>query len=685
MRVLRISHSGVVDAWRERERALRRRGVDVRLLTAREWDEAGALVRLEPRADEPVEGVRTWGSHPALFLYDPRPLWRALGEPWDLIDVHEEPFALATAEILALRALRRQRAPYALYSAQNLEKRLPAPFRVLQRRVLDGAAAVSVCNAAAGTLVERRGFPGPARPDPARRRRRPAAACGRRGRPAAPARRGLRRVGSPTTRVSTSCSTRLPVCPRSELTLAGAWSRGRSRFVSGPPRPDLAGRVTLPGPTRRPRARRVLPGPRRARGALADDADVGRAVRPGRGRGHGRRRAGRRQRQWRPARRRRRGRAAGPARERRAPAGSARRTSSATPPSPAAARRRDCASRGRLPTGKPWPTGTSTMYRRATHAGPTSRPPVRRRPRLPAVVVVAYGSPELLRRTLEPSSPKPVDGDRPVSSWTTPPPRPCATSARDTRGALPRLRAATAGSAVGVNLALATTSTTRTTSCSSTRTRWSAPTTSRRLAAALHADPALARSRPPRSTSRVEPPAWPGPSPRRRGAWAEAVGLGRSSAPGSRHTPSGRSCCCGPRRSARSAGSTSGFFLYAEETDWASARRPARLATCRRAHGDGGPRGAGTSPDAGRRETHFHASQELYLRKHHGSGRVAGGPRSAQIAGRPCARSVLPRGRRSAARAPARVSTCEDPLAAETSLPAPPGGRRVSPRDHPPP
>ncbi len=76
MRVLRISHSGVVDAWRERERALRRRGVELRLLTAREWDEAGALVRLEPRADEPVEGVRTWGTHPALFVYDPRPLWR---------------------------------------------------------------------------------------------------------------------------------------------------------------------------------------------------------------------------------------------------------------------------------------------------------------------------------------------------------------------------------------------------------------------------------------------------------------------------------------------------------------------------------------------------------------------------------------------------------------------------------
>ena len=160
MRVLRVSHSAVVDAWRERERAVARRGVEVRLLSAAAWDEGGSRVALVPRSGEPVEGVGTLGSHPALFLYDPRPLWRALGEEWDVLDLHEEPFALATAEVLLLRALRGRRMPYLVYSAQNLDKRLPAPFRWLQRRVLDGAAAVSVCSAAAGEIVRRRGFPG---------------------------------------------------------------------------------------------------------------------------------------------------------------------------------------------------------------------------------------------------------------------------------------------------------------------------------------------------------------------------------------------------------------------------------------------------------------------------------------------------------------------------------------------
>ena len=163
MWALRVSHSAVVDGWRERERSLRRRGHHVDVVSAEAWSEGGRRVVLSARPDEPVVPARTVGSHPALFLYDPRPLWRALGGPLDVIDVHEEPFALATAEVLALRWLRRQRAPYLLYSAQNIDKRHPVPFRWLERAALRHASGVNVCNDAAGRIVERKGFPGRAR------------------------------------------------------------------------------------------------------------------------------------------------------------------------------------------------------------------------------------------------------------------------------------------------------------------------------------------------------------------------------------------------------------------------------------------------------------------------------------------------------------------------------------------
>ena len=160
MRVLRISHSSVVDAWRGRERALRDRGIQVTALTARRFDEGGAVVELIARPGENVAGVTTLGSHPALFLYDPRPIWRSLAETWDVIDIHEEPFALATAEILLLRALRRSRTPVVLYSAQNLVKRYPVPFRWLERWALHTASGISVCNADAATIVVAKGFAG---------------------------------------------------------------------------------------------------------------------------------------------------------------------------------------------------------------------------------------------------------------------------------------------------------------------------------------------------------------------------------------------------------------------------------------------------------------------------------------------------------------------------------------------
>ncbi len=112
------------------------------------------------RPGEDVVGARTLGRHPAVFVYDPRPLWRALGRPVDVIDVHEEPFALATAEILLLRWLRRQRAPYVLYTAQNIDKRYPVPFRWVERAALRGARGVSACNEAAARIAERKGFPG---------------------------------------------------------------------------------------------------------------------------------------------------------------------------------------------------------------------------------------------------------------------------------------------------------------------------------------------------------------------------------------------------------------------------------------------------------------------------------------------------------------------------------------------
>lgn len=157
-RVLRVAHHAVVDAWRERERELVRDGVDLTLVSAERWNEGGADIGLTPGADTFVVGAKTLGTHPNGFVFDPRPLWRLLGRPWDLIDLHEEPCGTQTAEILALMRLRGVHAPLVVYSAQNISKRYPIPIRWTERLVLRRSAGAYVCNAEAGRILQRKGL-----------------------------------------------------------------------------------------------------------------------------------------------------------------------------------------------------------------------------------------------------------------------------------------------------------------------------------------------------------------------------------------------------------------------------------------------------------------------------------------------------------------------------------------------
>lgn len=161
-RALRVAHHAVVSAWRERERELRARGAWLELFSARRWNEGGREIPLDAGGEHWVHPVGTLGTHPNAFVYDPRPLWRALRAGPDVVDLHEEPFALATAEVLALRRLAGCRAPYIVYSAQNIDKRYPPPFRWFERYALRHAAGAYVCNAEAGEIMRRKGLRVPA-------------------------------------------------------------------------------------------------------------------------------------------------------------------------------------------------------------------------------------------------------------------------------------------------------------------------------------------------------------------------------------------------------------------------------------------------------------------------------------------------------------------------------------------
>ncbi len=633
MRALRVSHSAVVDAWRNRERALRDVGVEVSLLSARAWDEGGVTVALEPRPGEDVIGVATIGRHPALFLYDPRAIWTALGGRWDVIDIHEEPFALATAEILLLRRLRRQRAPYVLYSAQNIEKRYPVPFRWFERWSLRHAAGVSVCNKNAGRIVEAKGYPGhatliPLGVDTAHFT---PTSDGSHGHPAEASRIAVGYVGRLESRKGVEVlleAARLEQCL--EVHVAGA-GPGAGALAETVQRLGLSGRVIVVGSLEQAE----LPGFYRSVDVLA----VPSLTTP----------------QWAEQF----GRVAVEAMACGTPvvasdsgalpdvvAGAGLLVPEGDPRALADAlvsAARDCGLRERLRSAGLERAAAMTwtevarrhvdMYERATHA-PISGP------RRVEVLVVAYGSPDLLRRSLSPLSRLSVTV---IDNGSSPQTR----AVVDEVGGRYVDAGRNGGFSAGVNLGLQL-----------------LPQDAdvlllnpdavieeagvHALHTALLAEPDVA-SVGPRQVDEHGRPArttWPFPSP--AGAWLEATGLGRLR----RRTDFVIGSVLLLRAEARAqvGGFDERFFLYAEETDWA--RRASLLGwrhvlvreVC------ASHLGSATSSDPARRDAYFHASQERYLRKHFGAlgWQVA---RAGQVVGAAARSLVLPGERGAAARA----------------------------------
>lgn len=164
LQVLRVFHSAVVTAYRRRDHELRRLGADETLLVPLRWNEGGRDVDIELSAEEEpwVVPIKSWGRHPYRFIYDPLALVRAMRARPQILDIHEEPASLAVAEVLAIAKLLRLRSPLLLYSAQNIFKRYPVPFRWIERSALRRASAVYCCNTEAAEVLRRKGFGGKA-------------------------------------------------------------------------------------------------------------------------------------------------------------------------------------------------------------------------------------------------------------------------------------------------------------------------------------------------------------------------------------------------------------------------------------------------------------------------------------------------------------------------------------------
>jgi glycosyltransferase involved in cell wall biosynthesis len=164
IRVVRVSNSAVVAEYRKRELVLRRRyGYDVHVVSPPAFHEGGSLVVASIDQEIPHHVVKTRGSvrNPNLFRYSSGELQRLLREirP-QIVDLHAEPYSLAAAS--ALSAVKRAipGARICMFSAQNISKVYPPPFRQLERRALGLADAAYPCSNGVADVLRRKGFTG---------------------------------------------------------------------------------------------------------------------------------------------------------------------------------------------------------------------------------------------------------------------------------------------------------------------------------------------------------------------------------------------------------------------------------------------------------------------------------------------------------------------------------------------
>jgi GT2 family glycosyltransferase len=190
------------------------------------------------------------------------------------------------------------------------------------------------------------------------------------------------------------------------------------------------------------------------------------------------------------------------------------------------------------------------------------------------------------------------------------------------------------------------------------------------LGRCLHADDRLACVAPVQHApdSAVDDRvAWPFPTP--AGAWVDAVGLGRLR----RRTGFliGSVILLRSEALADVGPFDEQFFLYAEETDWQRRARSRGWSVRLCGEVSATHVGAGTGGDPGVREVHFHASQERYVRKHHG--RLGWAVYRAAVLAGSIPRALVRRGERRQLAAGRVRLYARGPARVEDTLSHPPG------------
>lgn len=164
MRVLMLSKACLVGAYQTKLEAIARHpDVELVAIVPPSWDDPDAPIKLERRFTEGyellVDPIRFNGRYHTYYF--PNLARRLARYRPDIVHIDEEPYNLATW--LAMRGARPSGAKTLFFSWQNLERRYPPPFNLIERQVLKGVDYAIMGNQAAVKVWQAKGYRGPHR------------------------------------------------------------------------------------------------------------------------------------------------------------------------------------------------------------------------------------------------------------------------------------------------------------------------------------------------------------------------------------------------------------------------------------------------------------------------------------------------------------------------------------------
>ena len=161
MKVLMLSKACIVGAYQKKlEEMAAIKGIDLTVVVPPAWNDARSPTRLEKVHTRGYELIVTdiaFNGHYHLHFY-PR-LKRIVSQVRpDVFHIDEEPYNLATFH--AMRLARSVGARTVVFSWQNLLRRYPSPFSLMERYVLNHTDALIVGNRESAEVWERKGYRG---------------------------------------------------------------------------------------------------------------------------------------------------------------------------------------------------------------------------------------------------------------------------------------------------------------------------------------------------------------------------------------------------------------------------------------------------------------------------------------------------------------------------------------------